>query len=315
MALKMRLSSFFTILLGIQILHVYAGQALPPGSLNIKVDPIPDHLLGTSINYIDLPATSNSGAGTSLAPGIPSDYVAPGPNSRINKRGTTVYQPDSTVYPYRTIGKVFVGHIDNYNNYIVDYKISGVLVGNSTILLSSQYVPGIWNNSKWYIRFVPAYSSSSTPYGDSYVNTCSGYKPAGVNGHDYIVCQLYTPLGTTVGWLGYYTPSIEKDYFNPWYSAGGYPTQGQRDVLSVQDGIPVMGYSGDGTDGVILQTTPFNSVDGWTGGPLWDPNTLQVTAVLSGNTWDSKGQQWMNWAGGSALSRWVQYGRDNWDRY
>lgn len=295
------------------LLSVSALDALPPGSLNLTVDPIPDHLLGTSFSYIDLPSDPDAPVVTSLAPGIPQDYIEQTRNVKYKKRTAGIYQPDNTQYPYRTIGKVFTGHIDSSGAYIVDYALSGVLVGNTTILLAS--LPGPWDGSKWFIRFVPVYSNAFEPYGDSYVNQCVGYQPSGVNGHDYIVCQLFTPLGTNVGYMGYMHPGNLNDYFNPSYSAGGFPQQGLGGkYLGVSDGVRVNRYGiyPGNPDGVLLKTPVFSPEDGLIGGPLWDPNTQRVVAVLSG-VQQGQGQQEMNWAGGAALTKYVQFGRANWD--
>jgi hypothetical protein len=59
-----------------------------------------------------------------------------------------------------------------------------------------------------------------------------------------MVCQLFTPLGTSVGYLGYMNPGNLNDYFNPYYSSGGFPQQRLGgNYLGVQDGISVISYS------------------------------------------------------------------------
>jgi hypothetical protein len=305
-----RLLSLIWLWLGTCLVRVSALDALPPDSLNLTVDPVPDHLLGTSFSYIDLPYDESASHVTSLPPGIPQDYIQHVQNIKSKRRTAAIYQPDNTQYPYRTIGKVFTGHIDSRGAYIVDYALSGVLVGNTTILLAS--VPGPWNGSKWFIRFVPVYSGSLEPYGSSYVNQCVGYQPAGINGHDYVVCQLFTPLGTDLGYMGYMNPDNLQQYFNPYYSSGGFPQQSLGgNYLGVQDGISVLSYDiyPGNPNGVLLKTSFFTSEDGWIGGPLWDPNTQRVVAVLSG----VNQYQEMNWAGGAALTKYVQFGRNNWD--
>jgi hypothetical protein len=308
---KLSLLIFFSLIP--YLFLVSALDQLPPGSLNLTVDPVPDRLLGTSFSYIDLPSDPSAPLATSLPPGIPQDYIKTVQDTKYTKRSKGIYQPDNTQYPYRTIGKVFTGHIDSSGTYIVDYALSGVLVGNSTILLAS--VPGPWNGSKWFIKFVPVYSNGLEPYGDSYVNQCVGYQPAGINGHDYIVCQLFTPLGTNVGYMGYMYPGNLNEYFNPLYTGGGFPQQsfGGR-YLGVQDGISVTRYGiyTGNPNGVLLKSSVFSSEDGLIGGPLWDPNTQRVVAVLSGVN-QGQGQQEMSWAGGAALAKYVQFGRANWD--
>lgn len=302
--------SLISLWFGACFTQVLALDALPPGSLNLTIDPVPDHFLGTSFSYIDLPYDEDAPQVISLPPGIPQDYIQQSHDTKNKERSAGIYQPDNSQYPYRTIGKVYTGHVDSSGAYIVDYALSGVLVGNTTILLAS--LPQPWSGSRWFIRFVPVYSDSLEPYGSSYVNQCVGYQPNGINGHDYIVCQLLNPLGTSLGWLGYSSPTNYQDYFTPYYSSGGFPQQTLGgNYLGVQDGISINAYSiyTGNPNGVLLKTSAFSSEDGWIGGPLWDPNTQLVVAVLSGVDQN----QVMNWAGGAALSKYVQFGRNNWD--
>jgi hypothetical protein len=119
-----------------------------------------------------------------------------------------------------------------------------------------------------------------------------------------------------VGYLGYMHPGNLNDYINPYYSSGGFPQQTLGgNYLGVQDGISAISYSiySGNPDGVLSKTSVFTSEDGWIGGPLWNPNTQQVVGVLSGVGQDPGQIQEMNWAGGPALTKYVQFGWDNWD--
>jgi hypothetical protein len=104
-------------------------------------------------------------------------------------------------WPYSTMGKVFVGRTNDYNNAV--FVGSGVLVGPHTLLTASHVVPWEWVASgDWWVRFVPAYFNGAAPYGDSYVSGWYGFKTDSVEGDDYVVCDLYESLGNHCGWLG-----------------------------------------------------------------------------------------------------------------
>jgi V8-like Glu-specific endopeptidase len=196
-------------------------------------------------------------------------------------------------YPWCTIGKVFVGWNSNLNNTM--WTGTGVLVGHNILLTASHVAP--WDKPGWWMRFVPAYDNGNEPFGHSYVAGFHGPKNvSNVEGLDYVVCQLYTPLGNTVGWMGTQSYGSDGSYEGRDWTSVGYPGNSlNAQVPMVEFNVGVNDVDGDG-DGKKLETNNLFSSPGWSGGPLWgflgpdrgsDP---RVVGVMSG--WEKETFLW-----------------------
>jgi V8-like Glu-specific endopeptidase len=221
-------------------------------------------------------------------------------------------------YPWRTVGKIFVGQNLNFGSTI--WVGSGVLVGPNLLLTASHVVP--WDRGGWWMRFVPAFNTGVEPFGFSYVEQCRGIRNIDdVTGLDYVVCRLYTRLGDSVGWMGTYGSSGDSFYQNRGWTSVGYPvnTLGGQ-VPTVEDNIAIVDVDDESGGGKELESHVYSS-GGWSGGPLWgflsagaDP---RVVGVVSGREEEFDffsfftATHTVN-AGGLHMVNLVKYGIANW---
>lgn len=210
----------------------------------------------------------------------------PGNAVQLDNFGPTVIsQPSSVNYPWRAIGKVFVGQNNNFNSPI--WTGSGCLVGPNLLLTASHVIP--WNRPGGWVRFVPAYYDSNEPYGSSYAEQCRGVVFSGkVGQYDYAICSLATPLGYTCGWLGtWYWTNNHAEYINQLWDSVGYPGDSFNAQVPMRESeVKVNNVVDDGTDGEELDTVDY-AHSGWSGGPTWwyIDNQPRAVAVMSG--WES----------------------------
>ncbi|MET0780230.1 MAG: hypothetical protein ABWZ16_01755, partial [Microbacterium sp.] len=133
-------------------------------------------------------------------------------------------EPNPMLYPMCTVGIVF-----NSNGQ----RGSGVLVGPNLLLTAGHVAP--WGAANWSMEFVPAYRNGARPFGSSYVQNYHGYNTTGsVTGYDFIICKLYNPLGTALGWMGSASFGNEDDYYNKRFVSSGYPgSYGERPAVEL----------------------------------------------------------------------------------
>lgn len=89
------------------------------------------------------------------------------------------------------------------------------------------------------MEFIPAYRAGARPFGGSFVQSYRGYntRPE-VNGHDYVICKLYTPLGRSLGWMGAQSWGNEDEYYRRRYASSGYPGSfGTRPAVELDMGL------------------------------------------------------------------------------
>ncbi|MBC7980774.1 MAG: trypsin-like serine protease [Armatimonadetes bacterium] len=245
--------------------------------------------------------------------------------SRFNKRSVEplyVFGPDDRwafrdpAWPWGLTGKVFTSG---------GWTGSATLIGDRIIATAGHVVP--WNNSSWWMRFVPAYYDGVSLHGagvESYVSDARGFDVAGnVTGYDWAVCRLYEPLGAALGYFGYngYTDNWEND---PYWSIIGYPSAiagAQRPTF--QGSVTSDDTDGDSNGGLEIETkadlTPGNS-----GGPMfgWWSGDPRLIGVISGQEeeWSPGFWPW-EWAdteltnvaaGGAGFTNLMSWGRSNW---
>jgi len=221
---------------------------------------------------------------------------------------------NETAVPWRTIGKVFVGKNLNFSAPI--WTGSGVLVGRNLLLTAGHVAP--WGLNGWWMRFVPAFKNGLEPFGSSYVETYRGYHQDGeVNGRDYVICKLFTPLGNTVGWMGSQSFGNDNRYYNGSWISVGYPaepgTNPGANYMIVQQPVKIVDVDDEGSDGKELESDLY-ALGGWSGGPLWANigGQNKVIGVMSGDETDFLQPRHTTSAGGIAMVRLVQWGWSNW---
>lgn len=222
---------------------------------------------------------------------------------------------NAKAYPWRTIGKVFVGRDLNFNSHI--WWGSGVLVGKNLLLTAGHVAP--WGLPGWWMRFVPAYNNGSEPpeYPSSYVESYRGYHQEGeVNGLDYVICKLYTPLGNTVGWMGSRSFGNDDGYLKGSWTSVGYPSEPTNPnglLMIVENNVKIVDVDNEGSTGKELESSLY-SLGGWSGGPLWAylDNQPRVVGVMSGDETDFLQPRHTVSAGGRAMVDLIQWGWSNW---
>ena len=221
-----------------------------------------------------------------------------------------------TMWPWCTIGKVFVGKDDDFANPMT--AGSAVLVGPNLLLTASHVAP--WGYDPWWMRFVPAYRQGDAPFGQSYVESYRGIRNTDdVTGRDYVTCKLYDRLGDTTGWMGSWGSSGDDFYYDGEWISVGYPGDSfGGHVPMVELGIKIDDVDDEGSDGKELEAYPFAS-PGWSGGPLWGwvHDQARVVGIMSGEEtefsfWDFFTVDYHVSAGGLRMVDLVKYGWANW---
>ena len=216
------------------------------------------------------------------------------------------------IFPWRTIGKVIIGQ-GSITNVLGTY--SGVLVGKNLMLTAGHVIP--WGNSNAWIRFIPALNNGDAPFGSSFVENVHGYHQDEVNGLDYAICKLSTPLGNTTGWMGVQSYGNDSGYYNGVWTSVGYPIESvnpDAQFMLVEEDVRILDVDDEGSEGKELETHLY-SLRGWAGGPLWaflGPNDPRVIGVLSGEEVDLLQPRHTVSAGGLAMVKLVRYGKANW---
>ena len=208
-------------------------------------------------------------------------------------------------YPFSTIGMVETPGKQG----------SGALVGKNIVLTCSHGIP--WDQEERWLKFTPAKFDGDEPFGNSYGTYVTGYRtdPSHTDAWDFAVVKLADPLGDRCGYLGYHGTTDDNFYLGPdtWITAG-YPGTSRPQTEFLVD-IDDVDDSGDASE----LETPWNSIPGWSGGPLfgWINNDAKAVGTVSGNEIDSLGG-WISqtnhgvFAGGLAMARLISWARANW---
>ena len=212
------------------------------------------------------------------------------------------------VWPHCAIGKIWVGANHNYQCPL--WTGTGVLVGKDLMLTASHTIP--WNRDGWWMRFVPAYSEGSEPFGSSYIMDVRGYEATGTSADDFAICKLYTPLGDTCGWMGTEGWTIDSHYTSASWNRAGYSHLFKNgEVQFWEDEQKIKKIKDDGCF-KLLETKgdPW----GWSGGVLWgwSGDDAVVIGALSGSEhlliFTSVG-----WAGGPGMVDLVNWAWTHWE--
>ncbi len=233
---------------------------------------------------------------------------------------TELSPAQSLKYPHRCVGRVS-RKVPGSNDFV--HAGSGSLVGPWHLLTASHVINSSPAGTEY--RFTPAYY-----YGPRY--TDSGFKQhmaniishigidtAVVNGYDYVVCELDTPLGLEWGWLGASSGSNDDFYTNPLWTTFGYPTD-LADGERMQAGHVSIDSVEDDKHGGKALLGEGDIYFGWSGGPLTGPQLWTGTDAIAVASGSSQGNgntdpDHVTFAGGPDMVRLVRYARDNWVRY
>lgn len=220
------------------------------------------------------------------------------------------YDPNEALtqsYPWCCIGKV-----DSGSDFGLSGGGTGVLVGPNLLLTASHVHQ--WHQPGWWMRFRPGFRENEFR-AESYVSQVRGYLPeTGPTGYDYVICQLYNPLGKMLGWMGSQNFGNEDDYYDNRWITVGYPTiffNGQRPKVHFD--VEIVDIDND-DPGLELETSYGVAIGGgFSGGPLWnyvdnEPRVIGIRSGYENDGWDPVRNVY---SGGHALVELVKYGLAN----
>jgi V8-like Glu-specific endopeptidase len=193
---------------------------------------------------------------------------------------------------------------------------SGALVGDRVMLTAKHMRPtASIAKGSWWIKFVPHFYDGDEPFGSSYVSD-TRYYPSNEVYQDYMVCRLFDPLGTKLGYFG------SHEYSDAWNGAAlwasvGYPSNfssAQRPAVQTFSIIEGRGTSGGGQ---ALET----EADLWfgaSGGPFWawftinGATTARIVGVVHGEFDVTPKDDDNSLSGGADMVHLIDWARTNW---
>ena len=224
-----------------------------------------------------------------------------------------------SAYPFSTIGKIRI--YDDIGNWFG--SCSGTSVGPNLMMTASHCIP--WNRGdRWAMEFIPAFNGDDMvnprPYGQAWVTQCYGVKNVDKNtGKDYVICQLDSAIGNTIGWMGSQGSKDNDFYKRITWTSVGYPADSHSgNVQMVEEFIKLSDVDDEGSNGKELESYVYSS-GGWSGGPLFHmlENGAYLGGVLSGrekevSIWDFFTATHTLSAGGIFMVDLIKYGLANW---
>lgn len=213
-----------------------------------------------------------------------------------------VEETNRLAYPQRTVGIVLSSH---------GFRGSGVLVGPNLVLTAGHVAP--WGHSSWSMEFIPAFREGDRPFGSSFVEAYRGFNTGSeVSGKDYVICKLYNPLGTALGWMGTKSFGNEDEYYRRRYVTSGYPGSfGTRPAVEFDLGVRDIDNDSPGLELEFALRADVGP--GWSGGPLWLPaEGPAVAGVYSGRETDELDPRRHVFGGGGGMVDLVKFGLANW---
>lgn len=218
----------------------------------------------------------------------------------------------SSFYPWRTIGKVFVGNDPNFRNE--NATGTGVLVGPNLMMTASHLVPWEQAAGFWWMRFAPGFREGE-PNGSAFVTRVRGIRNPDsdfeASGYDYVICQLQQPLGEQLGWMGTQCFGDEDSYTGARWVSVGYPGWFfNANRPAVEFDIDIDDIDSD-DPGLELEVTDGHAGgQGWSGGPLWGviDNDFRVIGIRSGTEMDGLDPRRGVFSGGRHMVELVKHG-------
>lgn len=195
------------------------------------------------------------------------------------------YAFEDSSWPWGLVGRIFNSQ---------GFSGTGALIGDRTVITAGHMVP--WNDSSWWVLFVPAYFNGSSLFGggvQSYVSDARGYDVHGdVVGYDWAVLRLYEPLGTSLGYFGFNGYSDDWNDLDVWSNIG-YPGDiDNAQEPAFQSGFSINDTDGDDNGGEELETENCDLNHGNSGGPCfawWNNGTdPRIVGVVSGEETEYK---------------------------
>ena len=135
--------------------------------------------------------------------------------------------PDTSIYPWRTITKLFMQFPDGSYS-----SCTGCIIGSSDghgyHVLTAGHCIYSHDNGGWaeVVRVVPGYDDGYMPYGDSYatnIRTYTGWTIDRDWNHDWAVLTLNKSIGDSTGWMGRKTASYTDSMYTGNLNTAGYP--------------------------------------------------------------------------------------------
>ena len=186
-----------------------------------------------------------------------------GPEAVIGGDGRVVV--DNTIYPYRTIVKIYISAADGSN-----WVGSGAMIDDYHVLTAG-HVAFLPDNGGWasQLEIVPGMDTSdnpSDPYGHAYatyMRSYTGWTVSESSQHDWAVITLDRNVGSFTGWMGRMTAGSSSSIYTQVMNVAGYPAD-----LS---GGNRMYWDSDNGDGATSNNHFYwaDTAGGMSGGPTW----------------------------------------------
>ena len=220
---------------------------------------------------------------------------------------------DNSAWPLGLVGRIFNSQ---------GFSGTGSLIGDRLVITAGHMVP--WGQTNWWMQFVPAYFNGSSLFGagvQSYVSDARGYNVNGnVTGYDWAILRLYEPLGTSLGYFGYNSYSIDWNNLPVWSNIG-YPGDiDNAEEPEFQQGFTINDTDGDNNGGQELETENCDLNHGNSGGPMfawWNNGTdPRIVGVVSGEETEYQfpfsSRNDNVFASGDGFTNLCAWGRSNW---
>ena len=172
---------------------------------------------------------------------------------------------DNSVYPWRTVVKLYISASDGSN-----WVGSGAIIDNFHVLTAGHcaFLP---DNGGWAstIEILPGMDTADTPsdpYGHAWVTNMrsyTGWTVSESSEHDWAVLTLDRNIGMYTGWMGRITASSSSSIYTETMNVAGYPT----DLSSGGR----MYWDADAGDGATTNNHFYwaDTAGGMSGGPVW----------------------------------------------
>ena len=172
---------------------------------------------------------------------------------------------DNTIFPWRTVVKLYIHAADGSN-----WVASGAIVDNFHVLTAG-HCAFIHDHGGWVssIEIVPGMDTSDTisdPYGSAWMvgmRSYTGWTVSESSQHDWALLTLDRNVGIYTGWMGRTMAGETSSIYTDVMNVAGYPT----DLSSGNR----MYYDSDNGDGATYNNHFYwaDTAGGMSGGPVW----------------------------------------------